>query len=718
MKTKFRLLEHVDVDSITRDMTDEEIKKKQEFMEALRQSCDFATYKVYSECLEGVPLYLYYPDDREIKEGDYDLGLTSLDSFGNKKIIINGDLLDDFDDYVIEPTEEDPEGASIYDPKDKKLHVTGMMIAVMIFKHEMLHIFLEHLIRTEAKFQKWYVENYPNDPKGGSYHFLSAEKWRLIGNYAGDWDLSRYYLPAELELTRKGHLRIYGDKLKLLALEFDRPEWFNSKPPLTLEQLLEKILESKDEVITEVEKGKLPPVWKNANLNPPRSAEEKRNEVVELENRYVFSDDDIRIMSERWNKRSLLADSLDARQRILSSVEKRSQAGEKKSPARSKYMAAAGIILLFIAVVLALILPVPAFAAAASGGVLILFAIILGAGDSRVKSDQDQAENEMVEDLKRELKSDVEYIRAADEYFAGIMGDYDMTWSSEHVNQFILELMSGRLACRRAGAEYDKALETLLSFEKRNTSIIGDMDPDTDARDNNLSNDGVLAGEGPVSMEKISRAMVVLAEKIENAGQRSMACKNRLDIVRESLDKWRKDKAALEELYMVQAAEEKKYKLLSAAREKLAAAKQTMLSRYSDPVLESFMRYHAMVTGESSEGYHVDADLNVTYEEEGMPRPQSTLSSGRRDLTGLCLRLALADAMYGEDKPFLILDDSFSNFDDHNMKGIAGLLEKVSESYQIVYMTCSSSRIMKDNHITSMQISPTSIGGGSSSEFQ
>ena len=102
-----------------------------------------------------------------------------------------------------------------------------------------------------------------------------------------------------------------------------------------------------------------------------------------------------------------------------------------------------------------------------------------------------------------------------------------------------------------------------------------------------------------------------------------------------------------------------------------------------------------MITGYSASGVYVDADSNVTVEERGKQRDAVRLSTGWRDLAGICLRTALADAMYPPDrreKPPLILDDPFTNLDDEKMEGAMRFLKETGRHYQILYFTCSSTR--------------------------
>ena len=124
----------------------------------------------------------------------------------------------------------------------------------------------------------------------------------------------------------------------------------------------------------------------------------------------------------------------------------------------------------------------------------------------------------------------------------------------------------------------------------------------------------------------------------------------------------------------------------------LEEARNSFTSRYMNPFLRSFSRYYSMLTGESADAVRTDADFSITIMEEGLPRDPSLMSEGSRDLISLCRRMAMIDAMYPGEKPFLVLDDPFSNLDDERVKGGLRFLHSASLEYQILYLTCHKSR--------------------------
>lgn len=141
--------------------------------------------------------------------------------------------------------------------------------------------------------------------------------------------------------------------------------------------------------------------------------------------------------------------------------------------------------------------------------------------------------------------------------------------------------------------------------------------------------------------------------------------------------------------------DEDDYRHITTASVFLQKARESLIARYADPIRRSFSTYWEMITGYSAAVVHVDADARVTVEERGKQREAARLSTGWQDLAGICLRTALADAMYPTDtreRPPLILDDPFTNLDDEKMEGAMRFLRETGRRYQILYFTCSSSR--------------------------
>ena len=86
----------------------------------------------------------------------------------------------------------------------------------------------------------------------------------------------------------------------------------------------------------------------------------------------------------------------------------------------------------------------------------------------------------------------------------------------------------------------------------------------------------------------------------------------------------------------------------------------------------------------------------VKIEEKGAERDSAYFSKGYRNLFEICKRFAIIDVLYAEEKPFIMLDDPFSNLDDGKVKAALSLVEELSEEYQIIYLVCHDSRTLRN----------------------
>ncbi len=131
---------------------------------------------------------------------------------------------------------------------------------------------------------------------------------------------------------------------------------------------------------------------------------------------------------------------------------------------------------------------------------------------------------------------------------------------------------------------------------------------------------------------------------------------------------------------------------LENARDYLERAREQLSTRYLSAMQTQFGVYMASVTGDEAPVFTIDTDLNVKLRAAGAGRDTTALSMGERDLVTLCMRLALVDAMFAREHPFLILDDPFVNLDDGRAARARALLDTLAARYQILYLTCSESR--------------------------
>lgn len=190
-----------------------------------------------------------------------------------------------------------------------------------------------------------------------------------------------------------------------------------------------------------------------------------------------------------------------------------------------------------------------------------------------------------------------------------------------------------------------------------------------------------------------------IAPALAEYDRQEEACRKALADVRQQIEDLRQriteSADAADKLTAIRAeirALQERYEVYVRTAEYLEQARGSFTARYMNPFLRSFRRHYAMLTGESAQDLQTDADFNITVMSEGLPRDPAMMSEGSRDLISLCRRMAMVDAMYPGEKPFLVLDDPFSNLDDERVKGGLRFLHSASLEYQILYLTCHKSR--------------------------
>lgn len=195
------------------------------------------------------------------------------------------------------------------------------------------------------------------------------------------------------------------------------------------------------------------------------------------------------------------------------------------------------------------------------------------------------------------------------------------------------------------------------------------------------------------SLGELTEQIHIAREKQKETEELIRDYENRLVEDQEQWDSIQEIKVELAEMQERYAEGLHKYQLLCKTMELLQTAKDSLVARYLEPVKKGFDKYYRMMTKREADVFQFDAGVKLTVTENGLQRDTKFLSEGCRDLVGICTRLALVDAMYQGEKPFLILDDPFADLDRETMKGALEFLKRVSEEYQIVYFTCHDSRV-------------------------
>lgn len=204
----------------------------------------------------------------------------------------------------------------------------------------------------------------------------------------------------------------------------------------------------------------------------------------------------------------------------------------------------------------------------------------------------------------------------------------------------------------------------------------------------------VAAQKCPYSLDELNRMIREVDERLEDVREAIEQYNRQQEDLQEQLDLRDEKNQQMEEYKRDQEEELHTYTVLARTQDYLQRAKEQFSARYLGPIENGFQKYYELLTGDTSGNWMVNANIAVQVKELGELRETKWLSAGYQDLLGVCMRLALVDAMYPSEKPFLVLDDPYVNLDEAKLKSGNQLLAKISEEYQVIYFTCHKCRMI------------------------
>lgn len=141
-----------------------------------------------------------------------------------------------------------------------------------------------------------------------------------------------------------------------------------------------------------------------------------------------------------------------------------------------------------------------------------------------------------------------------------------------------------------------------------------------------------------------------------------------------------------------------KYNLVTKTIELLSEARKDLSEKYLAPITNGVNYYLKRLTGKEDKIY-LDTEYKVNVEIGGELKSIDYCSLGWKNIYSLALRFAFIDEVYKDvsiiNRPFIILDDPFVNFDDGNLALTLNAINEISKERQIIYFVCHDSRIYK-----------------------
>lgn len=212
---------------------------------------------------------------------------------------------------------------------------------------------------------------------------------------------------------------------------------------------------------------------------------------------------------------------------------------------------------------------------------------------------------------------------------------------------------------------------------------------------NAIPESAVEAFDEPLSVEELiakeselASRLDLLKEQLTTVEKQKAAAQKAEDDVQELLPELEQRKSDIAEL-------ERALEIVRLTEQFLVEARDGLSTRYMTVLRSSFQKYTDKICGADVGEFMLDNELNLNLSREGKGRDRECFSEGYRDMLDICMRLALIDALYDDEKPMLILDDPFVNLDDKKVDNALVMLDELAKERQIIYLTCHSSRMPK-----------------------
>lgn len=238
---------------------------------------------------------------------------------------------------------------------------------------------------------------------------------------------------------------------------------------------------------------------------------------------------------------------------------------------------------------------------------------------------------------------------------------------------------------------YSRYRETLTRRERKQAEIAAlQQECETQGRQVTTEREATV---DVAALETRQRELAALLAQWTEALAREEQTEARLTSDVDELDELESEREAL----AVQLEEQSALLVTLQSTEKyLKLSREQLSGRYLNTMQDSFGRYLTMLNGGEAPVFTMDGQFRVKLRAAGLSRDTEAFSVGVRDLIALCERLALLDAMFEGERPFLILDDPFTNLDDDTVTRACELVKQVAERYQVLYLTCHSGRVIEN----------------------
>lgn len=133
----------------------------------------------------------------------------------------------------------------------------------------------------------------------------------------------------------------------------------------------------------------------------------------------------------------------------------------------------------------------------------------------------------------------------------------------------------------------------------------------------------------------------------------------------------------------------KKLDILTKTKEYMLLAEENVSQRFISPFNSQFKSLLEEF-GLADRNFVVDGELSIKENTIYGQKELEYSSQGLKDILSFCQRINLATQIFGKERPFIVLDDTFVNLDDKNLELAKNIVRSLSKEYQIIYICCNS----------------------------
>lgn len=299
------------------------------------------------------------------------------------------------------------------------------------------------------------------------------------------------------------------------------------------------------------------------------------------------------------------------------------------------------------------------------------------------KAYKNELGEENLEELKEQLKAygDISEVRATDEI------NEDIVEVRTAINQLEQEAKEAKGKIEEWTEKYGSSDEVILELAEFSKSI---KDLSGELEDLPSLPEGYDSSEAFIEVvNSLDQTIQELKEEVfEKKQERTELEAKAPDTSSEELEKLLEDAELKFERVNDQA------ETLARVRKKALDLIESMDSDTYKGLETSFIKWLELMVGDRFSTVDMESDMPTAFKtQEATSLTYNLLSHGTKDTVALAWRFALTEKFLQDETGFIILDDPMVDIDPERRKGVVKAINKFSEQYQTVVMTCHPDQV-------------------------